>query len=132
MGGGSIRFHRVENGRAPTTIIGPGGGPERQESPTSLPLLPNDHDAGNQPSRDGEERPPVNLLRRKPRPLPPSEPLYDDVAWVSPGETAPPVWRRALSGLGLVVLTIVLGVALAIAIGVLLLSGFFLVDYMLG
>lgn len=74
----------------------------------------------------------MNLLRRKPRPLPPSEPLYDDVAWVSPGETAPPVWRRALSGLGLVVLTIVLGVALAIAIGVLLLSGFFLVDYMLG
>lgn len=73
----------------------------------------------------------MNLLRRQPRPLPPSEPLYDDVAWVSPAETAPPVWRRALSGVGLLVLTVVLGVVLAIAIGVLLLGGFFLIDYVL-
>lgn len=73
----------------------------------------------------------MNPLRRSPRPLPPSEPLFEPVPWVEPAELEPPWWRRTLSGAGLVLLTVVLGVAAAIGVGLVLLGGFLLVDYLI-
>lgn len=71
------------------------------------------------------------LLRRRPVPLPPSERIYPDVAWVDPAATAPPWWRRALSAVELAVLVVALGVVLTIAIGIVLLASFFAFDYLI-
>lgn len=73
----------------------------------------------------------MNPLRRSARPLPPSESLFDPIPWVEPAELELPWWRRALSGLGLFALTLVLGIVAAIGVAVVLLGGFFLVDYLI-
>jgi hypothetical protein len=70
--------------------------------------------------------------RRARRPAPPSIRLYDDIEWTDPSEVSPPVWRRALSGAELVVMVVVLGVALTIATGVVLVIAFFLLDMLVG
>lgn len=54
--------------------------------------------------------------------------LYDDVPWTDPAEVAVPLWRRLLSLVELSVLVVVLGVALTIGIGIMLVVMFFLVD----
>lgn len=71
------------------------------------------------------------LLRRGPRPLPPSVPAHEPVPWLDPAETVPPLWRRLLSGVELGALTFVLGIALAISVGILLVGAFFLVDFLI-
>ena len=73
----------------------------------------------------------MTIIRRRPRPLPPSERVYPDVAWVDPAEVAPPMWRRALSATELVVMVAILGVALTIAVGLVLLASFFALDYLI-
>lgn len=71
------------------------------------------------------------VFRRGPRPLPPSVPVHDPVPWVDPADTAPPWWRRLLSGVELGALTVVLGVVLAVTTGIVLLGAFFLVDFLI-
>lgn len=71
------------------------------------------------------------IIRRRPRPLPPSVRAYPDVPWVAPDELAPPLWRRTLSVVELAVLIVVLGIVLTIAFGVVLLASFFLLDYLI-
>lgn len=66
--------------------------------------------------------------RRGLRPAPPSVRLYDDVEWTDPAELAIPLWRRVLSGVELSILVVVLGVALTVGIGIMLIVAFFLVD----
>ena len=66
------------------------------------------------------------------RPAPPSVPLYEDVAWSEPHEVALPLWRKVLSGAELVALVALLGVALTLAVGVVLVVAFFLVDMLVG
>ena len=73
----------------------------------------------------------MRLLRQRPRPLPPSVPLYDEVPWVEPRELAPPWWRRLASIVALAVMVVVLGVLMALAIGLVLGGGFFLLDYLI-
>jgi hypothetical protein len=73
----------------------------------------------------------VSVIRRRARPLPPSEPLFDEVDWVEPDLLAPPWWRRALSIVGLAALVVVLGILLAIAIALVMVGSFFFVDYLI-
>ncbi len=70
--------------------------------------------------------------RARRRPAPPSVRLYDDVPWTEPSEVAVPFWRRTLSGIELVVLVVVLGIALTIATGIVLVVTFFLLDMLVG
>lgn len=69
--------------------------------------------------------------RRGRRPPPPSVPLHEPPEWREPTDLQPAWWQRALSGVGLVVLLLALGIALAMAIGLVLLGSFFLVDYLI-
>jgi hypothetical protein len=71
------------------------------------------------------------LFRRGPRPLPPSVPVHAPVPWVDPADTAPPPWRRLLSGVELGLLTFVLGIVVAVCVGILLVGAFFLVDFLI-
>lgn len=73
----------------------------------------------------------MTMIRRRPRPLPPSVRAYPEVPWVEPTELAPPLWRRVLSVVELGLLIVVLGVALTIAVGIVLLATFFLLDYLI-
>lgn len=73
----------------------------------------------------------MRLLPQRSRLLATSEPLYDEVPWVEPSEVAPPWWRRLLSAVGLVALVAVLGVLFAAAIGIVMVGGFFLMDYLI-
>ena len=69
--------------------------------------------------------------RRGQRPAPTSVPLHRPPEWVEPAELDPPWWQRGLSAFGLAVLLVVLGIALAMSIGLILLAGFFLIDYLI-
>lgn len=69
--------------------------------------------------------------RRGQRPLPPSVRIHEPPEWVEPSELEPAWWQRSLSAVGLVILLLVLGIALAVAIGLVLLTGFFLIDYLI-
>jgi hypothetical protein len=71
------------------------------------------------------------LFGRGPRPLPHSVPAHDPVPWLEPAETAPPAWRRLLSGAELGVLVVILGVVVAISVGLVLLGAFFLLDFLI-
>jgi hypothetical protein len=73
----------------------------------------------------------VSLLRREPKPLPPSEPIYPEVPWADPSEVAPPLWRRMLSIVELSVLVVILGVLSALAFGAILAGSFLVVDYLI-
>lgn len=65
------------------------------------------------------------------RPLPPGVRIYDDVPWVEPAELTPRWWQRVLYSGGLIGLVAALGVMLAISIGLLMLLGFFLIDFLI-
>jgi hypothetical protein len=118
-------FHRIDIGCIPNTsnTLPPAGG---FAGTLSLPLPLGVH--GAVPARRG---PHVTILRRRARPLPPSEPAYDEIPWVDPGEAAPPWWRRVLSGTELGALVLILGVVLTIVIAVVLAASFFLLDYLI-
>lgn len=73
----------------------------------------------------------MTILRRRPAPLPPSERVYPDVPWVNPSDVVPPMWRRVLSAVELVVLVLILGVVLTIAIGLVALASFFAFDLLI-
>lgn len=66
------------------------------------------------------------------RPAPPSVRLYDEVEWTEPAAVSLPLWRRVLSGVELAILVVVLGIALTIATGVVLVVAFFLLDMLVG
>jgi hypothetical protein len=70
--------------------------------------------------------------RAERRPAPPSVRLYDDVEWAEPHDVAVPLWRRVLSAVELVVLVLLLGAALTVATGVVLVVAFFLLDMLVG
>lgn len=71
------------------------------------------------------------ILRRRPVPLPPSERIYPDVPWVDPAAVAAPWWRRALSAVELTALVVILGLLLTLVVGLVLLTSFFLFDYLI-
>lgn len=73
----------------------------------------------------------MRLIRRRFRPLPPSVPAHAPVPWVDPADAAPPLWRRLLSVVELGIVTVVLGVVLAATVGIVLLGGFFLIDFLI-
>jgi hypothetical protein len=70
--------------------------------------------------------------RAERRPAPPSVRLYDDVDWAEPHDVAVPLWRRVLSAVELVLMVVLLGVAITIATGVVLVVAFFLLDMVVG
>lgn len=71
-------------------------------------------------------------LRASRRPAPPSVRVYDDVEWAEPQDVALPFWRRLLSAIELAGVVVVLGIALTIAAGVVLVVAFFLLDMLVG